>query len=113
MARQERLAQSNLLEISAIVDEAELRRPVGDSKTMSAQLNHLIEMARPPNVTLQVLPFSAGAHPGMMGASVLMDFPEPFPPVVYIENAAGNPFLEDPQEVRRYSEMYSHCRRRR
>lgn len=49
----------------------------------------------------------------MMGASVLMDFPEPFPPVVYIENAAGNPFLEDPQEVRRYSEMYSHCRRRR
>lgn len=107
MARQERL-RTDGLQLWTIVDEAALRRTVGSPEVMKAQLDRLREVAQLPHVTLQAMPFRAGAHPGMMGAFMLMGFPAPFPPVVYIENAAANLFLEDPEEVRRYSQMYDY-----
>jgi transcriptional regulator with XRE-family HTH domain len=51
----------------AIMDEAALRRPVGGPKRMVTQIHHLLRMVKRPNVTLQVLPFSADAHPMMGG----------------------------------------------
>jgi len=78
---------------------------------MRAQLQHLIEVSTRPNtpVTLQVLPFSVGAHPGMNGQFVVLAFPSPNePPMVYLETATDGLYLEDPPDVERYTLMFSH-----
>ena len=68
---------------------------------MRAQLGHLIKAVSEPHVTLQVIPFSAGAYPGMPGLFVLMDFPHPADPdVVHVDTMAGDLFLEKARPVR-------------
>jgi len=95
----------------AVVDEAALRRSVGGSKIMSAQLSHLAEVATRPNVTVQVIAFAAGAHPGMPGSFILLDFPDPADPaVVYIDSMAGDLFLEAEAEIRRYRAIFDSLR---
>ncbi|GAA3931600.1 helix-turn-helix transcriptional regulator [Actinomadura viridis] len=94
-----------------IVDEAALRRPVGGAGVMRAQLRHLAEVARRPNVNLQVVPFGAGAHPGLPGSFVLMSFPEGVgSAVVYLDGQAGDMFLEEEADVSRYTLVFEHLR---
>jgi transcriptional regulator with XRE-family HTH domain len=84
-----------------ILNEAVIRRPVGD---MRAQLQHLAEVAERPNVTLQVLPFSAGPHAGMNGAFSLLTLPEePAPNFVYVEHDNGAVYLERPADLDHYT----------
>ena len=93
--RQQVLTKDDPLKLWAIVDEAALRRLVGGAKVMTDQLRHLLEVITEPNVTLQVIPFGAGAHAGMPGSFVLMDFPDPMDAgLVYIDSMAGDLFLE-------------------
>jgi transcriptional regulator with XRE-family HTH domain len=63
------------LSLSVVLDEAVLRRVVGGPATMAAQVTHLVEASRRPNVVLQVLPFDRGAHAGMAGGFSIMSFP--------------------------------------
>ncbi|PJE93811.1 transcriptional regulator [Streptomyces carminius] len=99
------------LELWAIVDEAALRRVVGGPGVMADQLNHLADIAAEPCVTLQVIPFGSGAHPGMPGSFVVMDFPDPEDPMlVYIDSMAGDLFLEADEDIRRYSQIFDHLR---
>ncbi len=93
------------LELWAILDEAVLRRPNGGWKVMSRQLNHLIEMTDLPNITIQVIEFSKGAHPGLGGAFALLEFEED-PAVVYVDSPAGNLYLEKPRDVRRFAQSF-------
>src|SRR5260370_40388299 len=70
---------------------------------MREQLARLAEIAEWPNVTLQILPFSAGTHPGMDGEFVIIDFPNPDDdPFVYVEGLFGDIYVETPQEIGRY-----------
>lgn len=109
--RQVVFAKDHPLELWAIIDEATLRRAVGGSKVATGQLNHLLTMAEQPFVTLQVIPFGAGAHPGMLGSFVLMDFPEPDDPaLIYIDSMAGDLFLEAEEDIRRYNQIFDHLR---
>jgi transcriptional regulator with XRE-family HTH domain len=109
--RQELLRSTEPLELWAIVDEAALRRVVGDPNVMREQLRHLIDAADQPNVTFQVITFGAGAHPGMPGSFVYMEFGEPTDPeLVYVDTLAGDLFLEADADVRRYSAMFNHLR---
>ena len=103
-ARQELLTRNDdPMRLWAIMDEAALRRPVGSDEVMRAQLEHLLEMARLPKVTLQVIPFAAGAHPGTLGAFALMEFPHPDDPdAAYVETVGGELFVEQVPEVRAY-----------
>lgn len=79
----------------AIIDEAALRRPVGDQDVMRGQLEHLLEMARLPKVTLQVVPFAAGAHPGLLSAFTLLEFPHPDDPdAAYVQTVGSELFVE-------------------
>lgn len=79
----------------AIIDEAALRRPVGDEDVMRAQLEHLLEMARLPKVTLQVVPFAAGAHPGLLSAFTQLEFPHPDDPdAAYVQTVGSELFVE-------------------
>lgn len=113
-----RLERQKLLEDAdpprywAIIDEAVLHRPVGGPEVMAAQLEHLAKLASSlPHVTIQVLPFSAGAHAGMDGPFLILGFPEQADPdVVYVENTTALGYLEEPDDVQRYTLMFDHLR---
>jgi transcriptional regulator with XRE-family HTH domain len=109
LARQERLAGEDPPKVWAVLNEAVIRRVVGGAATMRAQLQHIAEMADLAHVTVQVLPFRAGAHPAMDGSFIVLGFPEPTDPdVVYLEGQAGSLYLERPPEVERYAAIFSH-----
>jgi transcriptional regulator with XRE-family HTH domain len=94
-----------------VLDEAVVRRPVGGPEVMAAQLDHLRQAAQLPSVTLQVLPFSAGAHAGMDGEFTIFGYREPEDPdVVYIENTGGDAYIEDAEVTRRYRRIFDHLR---
>ncbi|HEX4834647.1 MAG TPA: DUF5753 domain-containing protein [Trebonia sp.] len=78
---------------------------------MRDQIRYLREVAAQPNVTIQVVPFGAGAHPGMDGALSVLDFPEAADrSIVYTESAAGGLFLEEEAELSRYTLVFEHLR---
>jgi transcriptional regulator with XRE-family HTH domain len=112
MRRQELItAKDKPYQLWAILDEAVLRRNVGGPQVMHAQLTRLAEAARQTNITLQVLPFSTGAHIAMLGTFVLLSFPEPGDAdVVYLETDTSSLYLEEPPEIARYGEIFDHLR---
>ncbi|MCO8273584.1 helix-turn-helix transcriptional regulator [Actinoplanes sp. TRM 88003] len=88
--------------IWAILDEGVLRRGVGGNDIMLEQFEHLLAAVGRPSVTLQVMPFSAGAHFGMPGSFVILEFADPDPAIVCTENPGGSLLLEREIEVARY-----------
>ncbi|WP_107471350.1 helix-turn-helix domain-containing protein [Streptomyces monashensis] len=76
MRRQERLHGEHPLEVYAVVWEAALRQLIGGPDIMRAQLEHLLKVAKLPNVRLQVLPFRAGGHPCITGPFTIISFAE-------------------------------------
>jgi transcriptional regulator with XRE-family HTH domain len=81
-----------------VLDEAALHRDVGDSKIMHDQLTHLATVAERPGVTIQIIPRTAGAHMGLLGAFVIAEFPDA-PPVAYLETVAGGQITEEASAV--------------
>ncbi|WP_197319253.1 helix-turn-helix transcriptional regulator [Saccharomonospora sp. NB11] len=111
MARQRLLRDPNPPEYWAVIDEAVLRRMVGGHDVMAEQFTQLCEIARLPHVTVQVVPFEAGAHPGMEGPFLILGFPEPADPdVVYVDSTNSGLYLELEADVRRYALMFDHLR---
>jgi transcriptional regulator with XRE-family HTH domain len=109
--RQALLTRSDAPEYWVILDEAVVRRQVGGPAAMAEQLGHLIEVARLPNVTLQVLPFTSGEHAGMDGEFTILHYRESSDPdVVYIENTGNDVYLENPEVTRRYNKLFDHLR---
>jgi transcriptional regulator with XRE-family HTH domain len=112
MRRQERIKDSrNPLRLWAVLDESALRREVGGPQTMAQQLEYLNEMARQPHVTVQVMPFKMGAHPGVNGQYAILEFPDASDSsVVYLEGVTSDLYLEKAGDVQLYSVMYEHLR---
>jgi transcriptional regulator with XRE-family HTH domain len=112
MRRQERITDpEGPLRMWAVVDEAALWRKVGDAATMHAQLSHLVALSRLPHVTVQVLPFEAGAHPGLSGQFAVLEFTDATDAtVVYLEGVNSDLYLEKDTDVQAYSVMYEHLR---
>ena len=107
LKRQERLTSDNPIRVSAIADEAVLRRAVGGREVMREQLRRLLEVAALPNVNVQILPFETGEHNFMGGSATLLEFPEiAHLDVVYLEGLAGDYYEEQPSEVARYREEF-------
>ena len=103
MARQTLLTREQPPRLWAVVDEAALRRPVGGRKVMRGQLERLLEASKLPNVTLQVLPFAAGAHAAMVGSFSILRFgDQELPDVVYLEHLTSASYLSKTDEVDRY-----------
>jgi transcriptional regulator with XRE-family HTH domain len=91
---------------TVIVDEAVLHRLVGGAKVMRAQLDHLTAM-QGQQVSLGVLPFAAGGHPGMQGAFHVMEFTSAEDEsVVFLETAVGNPVEREQDQVAQYREQF-------
>ncbi|MFE9307767.1 helix-turn-helix domain-containing protein [Streptomyces sp. NPDC088353] len=112
MRRQERIsAAENPLRLWTVLDEAALRRVVGSPAMMREQLEHLVEQTQLPHVTVQVIPFDMGAHPGLNGQYAILEFPDTADSsVVYIEGVTSDLYLEKANDVQKYSVMYEHLR---
>jgi transcriptional regulator with XRE-family HTH domain len=102
MARQAILARPEPPRLQVVLDEALLRRPIGGSRAMRAQLKHLIEVSQRPNVTIQVIPFQVGGHAASGSFSLLSFEGYDMPDVVYLEQLTSAQYLEKPELVGDY-----------
>ncbi|MGW4913868.1 helix-turn-helix domain-containing protein [Streptomyces sp. NPDC004270] len=108
LARQDVLRNHPPLELSAVLDEAVLRREVGGPGVMARQLERLVEAARLPQVRLQVLPFSAGAHIGITGPFVIFSFPSTSDlDVVVLDQLTSSLYLERKEDLQAYTEAFN------
>ncbi|NUU20233.1 MAG: helix-turn-helix domain-containing protein [Streptomycetaceae bacterium] len=90
----------------AVLDEAALRRPIGGRDVMRGQIQHLIDCAALPHVTIQIMPFRFGAHAAEGGPFTLLRFPEPdLPDVVYLEQLTSALYLDKRDDVDQYTEV--------
>lgn len=86
-----------------VLDETVLRRRVGSAQVMRAQLDHLLEAGHRPNITVQVLPYAAGALPATTGSFTLLEFPDlADPAVVHIRYVTGALYLQNDEDVQVY-----------
>jgi hypothetical protein len=109
MQRQAILGQASPPEVRVVLSESVLRVQVGGPAVMRAQLQRLAELAKRPNLTLQVLPFSTAAHVQPISPFTILEFADPADPaVVYLEHLTGSLFLENEDEVRRYRVVFGH-----
>jgi len=91
----------------AVVDEGALRRPIGGSRVMRAQLEHLLALRDKRNVTIQIMPFRFGGHAAEGGAFSILRFPEPdLPDIVYVEQLASALYLDKREQVDRYGQIF-------
>ncbi len=93
------------LELITVIDEAMLQRVVGGPEVMAEQLDWLVESARRPNITIRVIPLELGAHPAMDSNFNFLEF-NAAPSVVYVEGLVGWIYLERPQDLARYKEVF-------
>ncbi|MDG9719774.1 helix-turn-helix transcriptional regulator [Streptomyces sp. DH24] len=97
------------LRLWIVLDESALRRVVGSPDVMREQLEHLKALAAEPHITVQVLPYTAGAHPGLAGLFSILRFADSSAaPVVYLERFTSDLCLEKPSDVRHYSVLHDH-----
>jgi transcriptional regulator with XRE-family HTH domain len=116
-----RIARQSLLtrvtappELSIVLNEAILRRPVGGVAVMSGQIRHLLNASELSNVTLRIMPFSAGLHLGIMsGPFEILRFPlngdgrASEPPTVYVDGFTGDLYLDKAKEIERYDKAFN------
>ncbi|MFC9433455.1 helix-turn-helix domain-containing protein [Nocardia sp. NPDC057030] len=111
MDRAANLTKDEPLELWVVMDEAAIRRTVGGPAVMHGQLDRLLQETKRKNVILQILPFDAGAHPGMAGSFTLLDFHDPADPeLVYVEGIAGDELIEGHPEIRRFGVIFDQLR---
>jgi hypothetical protein len=103
MQRQQILDRADPTHLWAVVDEAVLRRPIGNPAIMRAQLEALLEATGRPNVRLQIIPFHAGGHSAAGGAFTILRFPDrELPDIVYIEQLTSALYLDKRDDVEQY-----------
>jgi transcriptional regulator with XRE-family HTH domain len=111
MARQILLTGANPPEYRAVLDEAVLRRVVGDHGIVRQQLHHLVDVSSLPNVALQVLRFTSGSITSITGGFVILRFFRPDEPdIVHIEHTRGNLYFEGFEETQQHRHMFEHLR---
>ncbi len=108
LARQACLTEEPRLNLWTILDEGALRRQIGGKAVMREQLDHLITVNKLLNVTVQVLPFTEGGHPGTLGSIAILEFPENVhSPVAYVESLAGDAYMEKEDDLRRATMVFT------
>ena len=111
MNRQKILTRDQPVTLAVVLDEAVLHHQVGGPQLMRAQLRHLAELSSLPNVEVQVLPDTAGAHAAVHGDFQILGFPELIATdVVYLEHLTSSIYVEREAEVFRYSLAFDQLR---
>jgi len=106
--RQQLLRQPEMPLMFFIMDEAAARRLVGGREAMRRQIKRLIDESDKPTITIEVVPFSAGAHPGMQGSFMLFEFPDAADDdALYLEGLSDIRLnRDDPEEISRFRERF-------
>jgi transcriptional regulator with XRE-family HTH domain len=112
LRRQQRLEGDSVPRYRVLLDEAVLHRGVGGPAVMAAQLTKVLETEHNRKVTVQVVPFDAGAHASQDSNFILFEFEEGMSqsPVVFLEGLTGNQYLEKPADIARYREALDYLR---
>jgi transcriptional regulator with XRE-family HTH domain len=113
MKRQQLLEQSTPPSMYIILDEAAIHRLVGEKSLRDEQLERLISLMSRPNVTIEIIPFSAGLHSGMAENFTILEFDnESDNDVLYFESASDSLFSrDDAEEISVYRELFEGLRR--
>ncbi|MFF3929531.1 helix-turn-helix domain-containing protein [Streptomyces hirsutus] len=112
LARQARLRSEHPLELWAVIHEGALRQLVGGRDVMREQLGHLLDLSRTDNVKVQVVPWLAGAHPGMIGAFSIVSFTEPGAlDVVHMDVPSSTLWLESEEDAARHRRIFDRIAR--
>lgn len=109
MARQAIITREDAPQIWCILDETALRRQVGGSTVMRAQLNYLSKVNERTNVEIQILPLSSGAHAGAEGSFKILDYPPDFegdPGTAYVDTLPQGIYYELPEQVQHYRRVF-------
>ncbi|MET7904694.1 helix-turn-helix transcriptional regulator [Streptomyces sp. NPDC005355] len=105
MERQALLTREDPPMLWVVMDETVLRRPIGGTETMRAQIARLIEVAEVPHIRLQVMPFDAGPHPAMYGPFHIFRFPIPeLPDIAYTETLVSGSYFDQRDDVSAFLE---------
>lgn len=105
--RRDLLTSEGAPRFSFVLDESVIHRLVGNPATMRSQLMHLVNLAELPNVTIRLVPFTAGLHPGMRGPFKVIEFDdEPDEDIAFLEGPRGDFISDDPDEARNYLEAF-------
>jgi transcriptional regulator with XRE-family HTH domain len=108
--RQRRLFEENSssLELRVVLEEAVLYRLIGGPQIMASQLRRIIKNVEQPNITVQILPYSIGAHPALNSTFSILHFLGATPDIVYSEGLAGRLFIGEQTDVERYNAVFDH-----
>lgn len=112
LRRQDRLYEADAPQVSVIIEETTLSRPVGNKQILKEQLEHLLKLDRQlRNVVVQVMPISVGIHPGLSSGFYVLEFPDSADAsLLYIDMLGGDAIVDDKKEVRHYSSAFAHLR---
>jgi transcriptional regulator with XRE-family HTH domain len=106
LTRQRILTKSNPPHFAVVLDEAALHRMTGGHRIMAAQLARILELAAQPNIVVQVLPYELGAHPAVESNFTILELPSPTLGIVFVEGLIGSVYLERPEDLQRYREIF-------
>ena len=109
MARQGLLSRTTPLVLHAIIEQAAVERPFGESGEHTRQVRHLLDAAERPNITVQVLPTGAGFHGGLTGPFVILEYDEE-PSLVLLENKVASLFLDEDEHIEVYEKTWAQLR---
>lgn len=112
--RQEIIRESDTApELIAVLDEAALRRPFGSPRDVDAQFDHLLAVSRQSNVSIRLVPFTAGPHAGLQGLFTILQYAEDIDrDIVAVESHTGERLLEQPSSVLEYLRIFDAISRR-
>jgi len=106
-ARRDLLSSENSPKFSFVLDESVIHRQVGSPAITSRQFRYLIDVAKLPNVTIHIVPFTVGLHPGMAYPFEVVQFEDtPDENIVFIEGPRSDVIVDDPEETRDYLESF-------
>ncbi|OKI21079.1 transcriptional regulator [Nocardiopsis sp. TSRI0078] len=109
MHRQRRFVEPEAPRLWAVIDEAVLHRPYGGAEVMRGQIEHLLEVARRPNITIQIATFAMGGHPAAGGPFSILRFPTTdLPDVVYLEQLNSALYFDKYDDTHRYAQTMDH-----
>ncbi|MDQ3578376.1 MAG: helix-turn-helix domain-containing protein [Actinomycetota bacterium] len=104
-SRQKVLHRTDAPKLWAVIDESVLHRPIGGARVLREQIDHLLELTRLPNISLQIVPYSLSGY-AAEGAFTMLRFNEmELPNLLYIEHLGGALYLDRPEEIERYSRV--------
>lgn len=106
--RQQRLTDNTPMVLRAVLSETVLHRHVGGPEVMREQLARLRDAITQPNITVQILPFAVGPHPGMAGPFAMLRFAERLMNLVYVELRGGSVYLERPEDLDLHEATFEH-----